>query len=227
MRDVLDFRFEVKEPSDDGTFSGQASTFGNQDLVNDVIAPGAFKDTIREHKEANRMPPLLWQHDTRQPIGRWLDIRETKEGLFAKGKLTLGTQQGREAHALLKDNAIDGLSIGFRVPEDGSEVDKHGVRILKRIDLAEISLVTFPANLMARVERVKAALSSGELPEKRDLERTLQQTMGFSRGDARAFISYGYRGLEDRRDPKAIETAEIIQLLRDAAVALRHAPTRQ
>ena len=121
----LDVPFELKAiqtlTGDDGVevgiFEGLASTFGNRDMVGDVVEPGAFAATIARPGRIK----MLWQHDARAPIGVWEDIRETAAGLEVKGRLVLQVQRAREALALLKAGAVDALSIGFSVMRGGAE----------------------------------------------------------------------------------------------------------
>jgi HK97 family phage prohead protease len=149
----LHFEFKATASAEDGTFEGIASTFGEVDMLGDAVAPGAFRKSLAQHRRVGRMPLLLWAHDLSAPIGRWLDVRETAQGLAVKGKLILDTVRGREAYALLKERALDGLSIGFRTVD---AVRTKTGRLLKEIDLAEISLVTLPALASARVHSVKS-----------------------------------------------------------------------
>ena len=95
---------------------------------------------------------MLWQHDPAQPIGRWLSIAEDGRGLRVRGELNLAVARAREVHALLRDGAIDGLSIGFRVERSRPAA---GLRRLEKLDLWEISVVTFPMLPGVRVRAVK------------------------------------------------------------------------
>jgi HK97 family phage major capsid protein/HK97 family phage prohead protease len=151
---------EVKlSPGEAGTFAGYASRFGGEpDSVGDVIAPGAFGQSLAEHKAAGTWPLMLWQHDTTEPIGVWEAITEDREGLAVKGRLILETRRGAEAYALLKAGALNGLSIGYRA-RDFERLPAAG-RLLKAIDLQEISLVSVPAASRARVTDVKAERSA-------------------------------------------------------------------
>lgn len=153
MKKTLGYRFDLKANGDDGKFSGYGSVFGNTDAYDDVISQGAFAKSIAEKK-----PALLWQHRSDQPIGVWDVVREDPKGLYVEGRLLTGKiAQATEAHELLKAGALNGLSIGY-IPvswEFRKESDTR-LRILKEIDLWEISLVTFPANEMARVQGVKS-----------------------------------------------------------------------
>ncbi len=206
-------KIETKEDgSEVGTFTGLASTFGNKDLMGDVVEEGAFAKSLAS-PESIRM---LWQHDVRSPIGVWADLRETKAGLKVKGELILEVRQAREALALMKGGALDALSIGFRVPKGGAVFDEGtGVRRLKQIELLEISLVTIPANPKARVQTVKSQLDAGELPSERDVERLLRDN-GFSQREAKAYVAGGHRAFAERRDPDTLD-GELLDSLRRAA----------
>lgn len=189
--------FAVKETGDDGTFAGYGSVFGTIDSYRERIAPGAFKASLKAHKQAGTMPSLLWQHDARQPIGVYTSMREDDHGLYVEGQLAMDTQQGREAHSLLKLGALNGLSIGFMTGEANEGDD--GIVTLTEVDLWETSLVTFPANTDARVTAVRAMLDDGEMPSPKDLERALRE-VGFSNSQAKAIVAAGHKGLVTPRD---------------------------
>jgi uncharacterized protein len=141
---------ELKARGDEGwSFSGYASTFGNLDQGGDVVLHGAFSNSIK-----TRVPRLLWQHDMTEPVGRVVSLSEDERGLHGEYKLSR-TSRGHDAYQLLKDGAIDSMSIGY-VPEE-QEFDDAGVRLLKSVNLLEISLVSIPMNEEARVTAVKAA----------------------------------------------------------------------
>ena len=139
----------------EGVFEGYASLFGEADLGKDVVMPGAFRDSLKKRGAAQVR--LLWQHDPAQPIGRWLSIAEDLRGLRVRGRLNLAVERARDIHALMRDGAVDGLSIGFRVERARAE-RPTGLRRLERLDLWEISVVTFPMLPGARVETVKRAV---------------------------------------------------------------------
>jgi uncharacterized protein len=137
-----------------GAFEGYASLFGVVDLGRDLVTPGAFRDSLAA--KPMRAVKLLWQHDPSQPLGRWLEIVEDARGLRVLGALDLSLAKAREAHALMLSGAVDGLSIGFRT-ERSRKDPATGVRRLEKLDLWEISIVTFPMLPGARVAAVKAA----------------------------------------------------------------------
>jgi len=180
-----DCAFDVKAINDDGTFEGYGSVFGNVDSYKEIVSKGAFNDSLASLKTQGRMPALLWQHRSGEPIGVYTEMREDDTGLFVRGKLALKTARGAEAHELLKINALSGLSIGFMTREDS--YDKvTGIRTLNKVDLWECSLVTFPANDAARVSGVKNIESIESLS---DAESFLRDAGGLSKSEAVSFIA--------------------------------------
>lgn len=182
----LDRPFEVKDIAADGTFSGYVSVFNNVDKGLDVVLPGAFKDTLAEWEAKGEFPPVLWQHRTGEPIGPTLEMREDSVGLWIKGQLLVDdVPRAKEARALLRAKAIKGMSMGYVSREDS--VDRGtGVRSLKKVDLWENSIVTFPMNPMAGVSSVKAAIDA--LETLAAVEGHLQDVGGFSKAQAAALV---------------------------------------
>ncbi len=129
---------------------GYASLFGLPDQGGDVVAKGAFADSLKRLAAEGKRVKMLWQHDATAPIGIWDEIREDGKGLWVRGRLLPEVAQAREAAALLKAGAIDGLSIGYRAVR--AERDSKGLRVLAEVDLWEVSLVTFPMLPEARAE---------------------------------------------------------------------------
>src|SRR5688572_6259313 len=151
------FSFEIKEVEETGQFTGYASTFGNTDLVGDIVEAGAFSATL---KESGGVYPILWQHDYRQVVGFGVQAVQDFKGLLVKGEFTLTHPQGQMAYATVqhaqKVGHKMGLSIGFTLDKKGSWEMDGTIRRLKKINLAEYSLATFPANPKATVQRVKS-----------------------------------------------------------------------
>ena len=200
MHDRLDVPFKIKAVSEDGLFSGYGSVFGVIDSYKEVVAPGAFAESLSQ-----RTPALLWQHRSGEPIGVYSALREDQTGLYVEGKLALKTARGAEAYELLKMGAISGLSIGF-VTRDDSYDRVTGIRTLKKVDLWEVSLVTFPANDAARVSGVKSIDTIASLA---DAESYLRDAGGLSRREATAFVSR-IKSLHGRGDPD--ELGELLAL---------------
>lgn len=193
-----DCPFEVKSVKEDGTFAGYGSVFGNVDSYQEIVMPGAFSESLTSQQALGRLPAMLWQHRSGEPIGVYTAMREDSVGLHVEGKLALKTGRGQEAHELLKMGALSGLSIGFVTREDS--YDKvSGIRTLKKVDLWEVSLVTFPANDAARVSAVKTIESISSLS---DAERYLRDAGGFSRAQATALLSR-LKSLSGQGEPDA------------------------
>lgn len=185
------------------SFEGYGSVFGVMDAYGDIVERGAFTETLRKSHQSGIMPAMLWQHNATSPIGIWTAMHEDEYGLHVEGELA-DTTLGNEAYTLMKMGALSGLSIGYSVVED--EYDrKRDARLLKQINLWEVSPVTFPANSDARVDSVKNADGGYK-----GLERILRDA-GFSRSQSKLIAS---RGLGALREAEANEIT-----LSDADVA--------
>jgi len=122
--------------------AGYAALFDIPDGARDVIRQGAFSRTLTARADPL---PLLWQHSLRQPIGVIDQIGEDARGLRIIARID--RPQSRAA-ALLKAQAVNGLSFGYRARRFRHH---HGLRELFEIELFEISLVTHPLQHGARV----------------------------------------------------------------------------
>lgn len=205
---ILECRFAPPVRASEGVFSGVASAYGVVDSYGTAFAPGAFKRSLEEHRTQDTLPAMLWAHDSKEPVGRWLSIEEQSDGLHVKGKLTLATTRGAQALALLNDGAL-GLSVGFaRNPDKQSRDARTGVVTFHEAKLLEISLVAMPSNHKARIKDVRAMTA-------RDLEREVRDALGLSARQARRLLSGGYTALvRDERDESAELTAVADQLRR-------------
>lgn len=178
------------------TFTGYGAVFGNVDYYGDVIEPGAFADTLAATQSGGDWPSMLLQHggwgmspDDLSPIGVWTELVEDGIGLKVGGKLA-ETERGKEAYTLLKMTprpAIDGLSIGY-LPKEWEPRSKPDEprRKLKKVDLIEVSLVTFPANPKARVSDVKSLIDSMGFA---DVEAHLREAGGFTRAESKYVVT--------------------------------------
>lgn len=197
----IDRPFEVKGVGDDGVFEGFGSVFGNVDSYKEVVAPGAFSESLAAWKSAGRLPPVLWQHRSGEPVGPYLHMEEQPVGLWVKGQLLVDdVQRAKEARALMKAKAVNGLSIGFVTREDSYD-RVTGIRTLKKVDLWEVSIVTFPANPAAQISSVKSAIDAIQtLSEAEDFLRDVGK---LSKAQATALVSR-FKSLPNRSDSDAL-----------------------
>jgi len=195
-------RFELKAMDDaTGVFEGYASKFGNEDQGADIVVKGAFARSLKER--GTKGIKMLHEHDCFAPIGRWLDLVEDDYGLLAKGKLLLELPKAKEVHTLLKEEVVDGLSIGFRVVKATSQRGSDAVRMLEEVDLREISTVMFPMNELSVITSVKH-----DLPTEREFQCWLQRDAQFSRSEAEHIIAHGLKSLlKAQRDAGGVKVA--------------------
>lgn len=188
--------------------SGLGSVFGNVDLGGDVVAKGAFIDSLAEHEAAGDIPKMFWMHNPEKVAGRWDDMREESDGLLVEGTLAK-TPLGEEMRELLKMKAVRGLSIGYYTRD--SEFTNDGVRILKELDLQEVSIVSLAMNPLATVQAVKSRLSSaGEyVPTAREFEHKLRD-VGLSQSVAKKLVSAAFN---EQRDVVGLESEGVAELL--------------
>tara|TARA_R100001509_G_scaffold47311_1_gene25632 strand:- start:424 stop:1494 length:1071 start_codon:yes stop_codon:yes gene_type:complete len=207
FKSYIDIKTELISTEEDGTFEGYGSVFNNTDLGNDVVKDGAFTKTLR--KRGVKGVKLLYQHKTDMPIGVFTEIREDDHGLYVKGQLALGTTSGRDAYELMKMGALDGLSIGFKVNPKEVEYDRGtGKRIIKELDLMEVSLVTFPMNPRATIRSVK-----GEEISIREWENGMRDAFGLSRSESKLAAKAVKQAFTQREVDDNAELVEAINTL--------------
>ena len=152
---VKDFNFEqfLDKEEAEYHFMGYASTYGNVDRQGDVMAKGCFDEFLKNKTTV----PMLFNHDRNQVIGK-LMLSADDKGLIAKGVFNLDIPKAHEVYAMCKHGDIDSMSIGFLV-EEHEPINKerpYGAWKMKKVDIVETSVVTIPANDMAKIESVKA-----------------------------------------------------------------------
>lgn len=205
------FAFEMKAAGDEsGTFEGYGNVFGVLDSYDEIVAPGAFAESLAETASAGRTIPVLWQHNMSAPIGVYTSVTEDHVGLKVTGQLAVPqVQQANEALALMKMRAITDMSIGYYV-RDSSTDETTGIRTLKKVDLVEVSLVTLGACPTAQISAVKARIDAGDFLTVREFEELLRE-QGYSRSAAAQIAERGYKSLVPSE--KGGTAAEILKTL--------------
>lgn len=185
---------DIKAVAEDGTFTGYGSVFDVVDSYNEVVAAGAFKNSLMTLAEKGRSLPILWQHRTGEPIGAWESLKEDAHGLIGRGSLWLQeAPNAKVAYKGMQARAITGLSIGYYVIAS-SYNEKSGIRTLEEVELVECSIVTVPANDEARIDAIKARIAHGNLPNLPDFEKLLREA-GFSKTQAAVVANRGLKHL--------------------------------
>lgn len=211
-REVKFASLNLESITDEGVFEGYASLFSTLDLSKDSVSKGAFAKGLK-HKSPLSIK-MLYQHNPSEQIGIWQTIKEDHKGLYVKGKLLKEIQKAKEVWALMKQGALDGLSIGYKTVRSKS-INKGSIRQLLEIELYEISIVTFPMHPDARVQTMKKLPVKNGLPTIRDFERWLMRDAGFTRREAQTAIAKGFKSLAFMRDAecknKHKSTNQVIQ----------------
>lgn len=154
-------KLELKEElQETGIIKCYAAVFNNIDSYNDIILPGAFKNTLANH-DVNDFKFCLY-HDTKTIIGKTLDLKEDDYGLYVEAQIIRELPKGEEAYILVKNGVLDAFSIGYQTKE--SHYDSvNKIRYLDEIELKEFSLVSFPANPEAKLLSVKSAIEENNI----------------------------------------------------------------
>jgi len=173
---AVPFEVKAEDIKEDGTFSGYGSLFDKKpDAYRDIISPGAFAKTLKAGGHFKSGIAMLWQHQRDSLPGVWASLEEDKKGLKSSGRLALASSLGNDVYQIMKLGAELGTfklgqSIGYSAVQ--YEIDeKKRIRVIKEIDLWELSIVTFPAKLGATVNNVKNIEEAGT---EREMEQALR-----------------------------------------------------
>jgi HK97 family phage prohead protease len=133
---------ELRANSDGRTIFGIAVPYNKEQRITstmiEVFRKGVFSEVIK----APHRVKLLRGHGENNVLGRATLLKETDDGLYAEFKISK-TREGDEALELVKDGALDQLSVGFMPIKNKKRTD--GVMERLKAHLAEVSLVTFGA----------------------------------------------------------------------------------
>ena len=207
---------DVKAVGDDGVIEGYGSAWNVVDSYREAVLPGAFKASLAKAKRDKRTIKMLYQHDSHQPIGVWDELVEDDTGLRVRGRLLKDVSpKAAETFGLIREGALDELSIGYREIETRKDPVQPGVLFLKQLDLREVSIVTFGAlGRAAHIDSVKAILEAGELPTVREFEEFLRDAGGFSKSLATAIAAKATPHLRGEPEAKADDVLAFLNGLR-------------
>lgn len=206
--EYADTPFELKSLDDAGHIEGLAAGFNDVDHGGDKILFGAFTKTLIARN--GRPLPMLLSDDLARPIGAWSEWKEQPAGLYVKGRITLASRDGQEAHALARDGALTGLSIGWKEAKPGRY--NGGVRELSEVELFETSLVAVPMHDRARVSSVKSITGAGDIAD-------LLREAGMSGRQAKAAAGAAWKAIHDQQDDEAADV-ELRAILNTSAARI-------
>lgn len=167
--------FAVKADGDAGTISGYFSTYDRTpDSYGDVVAPGAFTETIQKRRESGHPFPLVWDHNMADPellIGQVDEIEDQETGPWMSAHF-FNTAKAQAARDLVKAGCVYQFSFAYWVLEQGEVTLEDGTKAneLRKLDLFEVSIVPIPANQNAVMTDIK----SGRRNSKADAEKLNQ-----------------------------------------------------
>ena len=159
--DVKTKTVEVKA-DENGRITGYAATFIREpDSYGDVIAKGAFAESIEAIKADNRVLPLLWNHeggDLDAYIGTVDELSEDEHGLLFSASFD-ATEKAQRARELSADGRLAKFSFAYTVLDEGEVELEDGRKAneLRKLDIHEVSLVLYPANPDTSIVDVKDA----------------------------------------------------------------------
>lgn len=167
--------FETKAAEDNGTISGYFSTYDRiPDSYGDVIAPGAFTETIKAREESGHPFPLCWNHDLDQIIGKVDSIEDTEKGPLMTASF-FDTPLAQEKREIVKSGVVYQFSFAYDVKDAAQVTLEDGTKAneLRQIDLFEVSIVPIPANPRAEVTSIKSEepeVKAGRRNSKKDAD---------------------------------------------------------
>jgi len=189
----IPLRVETKDNSPVGTISAYLTTFGNSDVVQDVMAKGSLDRFIAKFNPMAKKLPMFYEHDHTAIIGEWTNLKSDEHGVVGEGVLYTETTKGSDVYKLMKRDAVSSVSIGFK----SSDFEKNdaGGRTFNEIELVETSVVLNPANDRAQIMSVK---SDDGFIETSALKKHLIEG-GLTKSECEALFLSGWRGLKHLR----------------------------
>lgn len=211
--ETLDVELVIKASDEKkGTFKGYGAVYNNLDLGRDIIVPGAFKKIKKTRSGHVR---LALDHNLSRLVGKGTVTSDDK-GLWLEGELDMELSYVPDVYRQIKSGLLDGLSVGFNILKDGVEwAEDYSQRTIKKAELWEISIVPFGMNPKAKIKQVKAATTI------RDFESFLREEGGYSKKEAEALASHGFKAFRrepdnaDRGDPGTASSERLAALKSD------------
>lgn len=155
-----------------GQFTALVSVFGNVDSLDEVVMPGAFRDTLAAWQAKGDPIPVVWSHQWGDPmahIGEVLEAKETTQGLEVTAQLDMSNPTAVQVFKLLKDRRVKEFSYAgeesdFNVVDgpDGRTIIQVG-----KVDLIELGPCLKGANPATMLLSTKTAPADMDAAEDR------------------------------------------------------------
>lgn len=234
------FDFALKEQGEGapgGSIVAYASTFDREpDSYGDVVAPGAFADSIKAWEDSGNPIPLLFGHRTDDPtmnIGAVTKATEDDRGLLVEADFDPDSETAQYCRKLVMEGRLCKLSFAFEVLDEGTVKLDDGTKAneLRKLNIFEVSLVPIPANRHATVESVKSGArnskaDTAELEAAREHAAAIQSIITSVLGDEPGAVDDAAEpeeagaNLEEPEGANGEERKADEALLRDIAVTL-------
>lgn len=206
---------QIKSIDEDARVIEGIATTPSTDRMGDIVEP--------EGAEFKLPLPLLWQHNSREPIGHVTKAKVTEDGILIRAELVKFDEPGDlknlldKAWGMIKTGLVRGLSIGFKSLEDADIKGTFGIRFLKW-EWLELSAVTIPANVDASIQTLKtydteAPAATGTAPRVKSPGASgsfTKQPTSKPRGSAMKTITETIRDYEATRAAKSARMDELM-----------------
>lgn len=187
------FNTQFKAGSDlkKGEFVAYPSTFTRTpDDYGDVVAKGAFSDTIADWKKSGKTMPVMYMHRMDDPdynIGGVEDMGEDDHGWWIKAQLDMDNPIAQQVYKLVKAGRLSQLSFAFDVLDSKDIALKDGTpaRELRKVKVYEASIVPVGANQ----DTGFVSMKSEQMPTPKDVEKIFSKAGATLSQSTQAFIT--------------------------------------
>jgi HK97 family phage prohead protease/HK97 family phage major capsid protein len=186
----------------------------------------SYGDVVESDGAEYTLPiPLLWQHDSRSPIGNVIAAKTTKDGIEIKAQIAKVAEPGMLKDRLdmawqsMREGLVTGLSIGFRSLEETYDKVTGGFRFI-RWAWVELSAVTIPANADCTIQMIRSLDVGPAAPGR---PRVVRQTSGASdrpKPTMKKTFTEQIKTWEAERQAKAARMDELLAKSSDEGVTL-------
>lgn len=150
----------------EGEFLVYPSTFTRTpDSYGDVVAPGAFDETIADWKASGNTLPILFGHRMDDPdffVGSAVDMGTDDHGWWVKGQFDMDSPKAAQVYRLVKGKRLNQLSFAFDVLDEGQVELEDGTKAneLRKLKVYEASFVPIGANQDTSVVAIKSSVDA-------------------------------------------------------------------